>query len=474
QDKLGITFKFNTTVGKDISLEEIMAKFDAVFLATGAWKEATMGIPGEEFIENGLDFLKKVNTFSLKGVGRKLVVIGGGNVAIDVARVALRLGAEPTVLYRRTEKEMPALKDEVKAAMEEGVKFEFLTQPIKAEKKSDKIILTCIRMKLGPPDETGRPSPIPIEGSEFEIECDTVIKAIGEMPDLFFVPAEFLDAKGRLKCDASTGYVGRNLFAGGDVVTGPATVVEAIAAGRRAAVFINEFLTKKKDNPGAKIQNQVRLEKVDISCLKKMRRIAIPELSPMDRIKSLEVEDILGISLDEAIEESRRCLNCGCVMAHPSDVAPALIALNATIVTNKRAIPAESFFASSELKSTILDPDEVVIEIRVPAPRSETKSRFMKFALRSSIDFPIVNCATMIRRNKDGVIEEARICLNAVAPIPYRVTKAEEYLVGKRINEKVAEEAAEKIMEDVNPLPYNTYKVPIAKALIKRTILGCA
>lgn len=473
RDKLGITFRFNTFVGRDISLEEIMAKFDAVLITTGAWKEAKMDIPGEDLMEDGLSFLKKVNTALLKSVEGKVVVVGGGNVAVDVARTLIRLGAESIILYRRTEKEMPALKEGVEAAREEGVKFEFLTQPVKAERKNGKIILTCVRMKLGPPDETGRPAPIPVEGSEFKIECDAVVKAIGEMPDLSFVPAEFLDERGRLKYDPSTCYVGKNLFAGGDVVTGPATVIEAIAAGRRAASSIHRFLSKNCEvNRAVESKSQVKLEKVDIRSLRKIERIVIPELLPSDRVKSLEVEDVLGISLEEAVKEAQRCINCGCVMAHPSDVAPALIALNASIITNKRVIPAESFFASSSLKSTILEPDEIIIEIRIPEPKPGTKSKFMKFSLRKSIDFPIANCATMIK-SKDGIIEEVRICLNAVAPIPYRAIKVEEYLVGKEIDEYVAEEAAEKIMEDVNPLPYNAYKVPIVKALIKRTILAC-
>ena len=469
QNKLGIEFRFNTEIGRDLTLKDLMDRYDAVFLATGAWKEASMQIPGEELMENGLDFLKRVNKGETKTLWKKVVVVGGGNVAIDVARVLLRLGVEPIIVYRRTEKEMPALKEEVQVAKEEGVKFEFLTQPVKAEKVGEKIVLTCVKMKLGPLDETGRPKPVPIEGSEFTMECDAVIKAIGERPDLSFIPAEFVEAD-RLKCDVS-GFIGRNLFAGGDAVTGPATVVEAIAAGRKAAESINVYLTSKKEE-APPVKREMRLEKVDVSCLKKMNRVEVPELSPKDRIHSLETEDVIGISWEDAKYEAGRCLNCGCVMAHPSDVAPALIALNAEVVTNKRTIPAEEFFCPGGLSTTVLEPDELVVEIRVPTPKPGTKSKFMKFSIRSSIDFPVVNCATAIR-SQNGVVEEAKICLNAVAPLPYRVRKAEEYIKGKPLTEQTVEEAAEKIMEDVNPLPYNTYKVSIAKALIKRTMLAC-
>ncbi|MEM2464952.1 MAG: FAD-dependent oxidoreductase [Candidatus Bathyarchaeia archaeon] len=468
--RFGVNFKLNVDVGKDISLEEIISKFDAVFLATGAWKEGVMRVPGEELMMNGLDFLRMVNVGIRKAPGKKVAIIGGGNVAIDVARVLLRLGAEPIILYRRTEKEMPALAEEVQKAKEEGVKIEFLVQPIKAEKIQDKIHLTCVRMRLGPPDESGRPAPIPVEDSEHTVEYDAVIKAVGEAPDLFYAPAELLDERGRLKWDSSTYRVSGKVFAGGDIVTGPATVIEAIAAGRKAAAQIHKYLTSEEES--LKKDKQPLLKKVNVECLKKMGRVEVPELSPTDRINSLDVEDILGLSEHEVKEEVTRCIDCGCVMAHPSDVAPALIVLDARIVTNKRIIPAEKFFKLDSLNTTVLDPDEIVTEIQIPTPKNGTKSKFMKFALRSSIDFPIVNCAALIR-SKEGVVQEARICLNAVAPIPWRATKAEEYLMGKQITEQTIEEAAEKEIKDANPLPYNAYKVQIAKALIKRTVLAC-
>jgi NADPH-dependent glutamate synthase beta subunit-like oxidoreductase len=469
---LGVEIKLSVTVGKDLSLEELMKEFDAVFLASGAWKEADMGIPGEDLMEAGLEFLKKINLGVIKALGKNVAVIGGGNVAIDVARVLLRLGVEPIILYRRTEKEMPALREEIQVAKEEGVKFGFLTQPIKAEKSKDKILLKCVRMKLGPPDKTGRSTPIPIEDSEFTIKYDAVIKAIGETPDLSYIPAEFLYEKGKLKWHSLTYQVSENLFAGGDVVTGPATVIEAIAAGRKAAISIDKYLTPKEKDPKGHMQTQTTLEKVNVEYLKKASRVAIPEISIADRITSLYVEDILGLSMFEVEKEANRCLNCGCIMAHPSDVAPALIALNARVVTSKRVIPVEIFFKPQGLKATILDADEIIVEIQVPVPTVGTKSKFMKFSLRNSIDFPIVNCAAVIR-SQGGIVEEARICLNAVAPIPYRANKAEEYLKGREINDFTAEEAAERAVEDANPLPYNKYKVQIAKTLIKRTILAC-
>jgi len=162
----------------------------------------------------------------------------------------------------------------------------------------------------------------------------------------------------------------------------------------------------------------------------------------------------------------------GCVSVNPSDIAPALVALNARIVTNKRTVDAEGFWAVKGPGSTVLDADEIVTEIQVPAPPAGTKSKFLKFALRKSIDFPIVNCASAVTSG-GGVVKDARVCLNAVYPIPYRAKKAEDYLKGKSINESTAEEAGEKAVEGAIPLSKNKYKIQIAKTLVERTLLAC-
>jgi xanthine dehydrogenase YagS FAD-binding subunit len=156
----------------------------------------------------------------------------------------------------------------------------------------------------------------------------------------------------------------------------------------------------------------------------------------------------------------------GCIAVHPSDTAPALIALNAKIVTDKRTIEAENFFDVKQPKNTVLEPDEIITEIQIPTPSRGTKSAFIKFALRKSIDFPIVNCAVMVGGDKP------RICLNAVAPKPYRATKAEEAIAGKKINEKNAEAAGEAAVADARPLTATKYKVQIAKTLVKRALLA--
>ena len=163
----------------------------------------------------------------------------------------------------------------------------------------------------------------------------------------------------------------------------------------------------------------------------------------------------------------------GCMAVHPSDTAPALIALNAKIKTSARTIDAGEFFEVKPVKTTVLKADEIVTEIQVPAPAAGTSSAFLKFALRQAIDFPIVNCAAAITR-ADGKVTAARICLNAVAVVPYRAVKAEQAIIGKSIDEALAEEAGIAAVAEAKPLEHNKYMVAVARTMVKRSILACA
>jgi NADPH-dependent glutamate synthase beta subunit-like oxidoreductase/CO/xanthine dehydrogenase FAD-binding subunit len=471
--KTGIQMILNAKVGIE-KIAELAKSYNAVFLACGAWKERSSGIKGESFIISGKEFLKNTNAGARKVPGKIVAVIGGGNVAIDAARVLVRLGAEPVVVYRRGRGEMPALKEEVDKAEQEGIKIQFLTLPVEASKKGGKIVLKCTRMELGPIDESGRPRPVPVKGSEFSMELDAVMGAYGEEPDYSIVPEEFLNEKGQLKADASTYSVGSNVFAGGDFASGPKTVVEAITAGREAAGCIDRYLGGKKETgKGKGSQVQKLPNKFNVSCLEKSNRVTAPELPVNERIKGLDIEDVSGLSLSAVETEANRCFNCGCEGVNPSDMAPALVALGARIVTSNRTISADDFWAADKVaRSTLLENDEIVTEIQIPKPAAEVKSAFIKFALRKSIDFPIVNCAAAIE-SKGGVVNSARICLNAVYSNPYRVTKAEDVIKGKTIDEANAEAAGVAAVTDAVALPYNRYKIQIAKTLVKRTILAC-
>ena len=469
-ENTGIKFKLGVTIGEETSVESLMKGFDAVFLAGGAWKERLSEVEGEKFMMPGFDFLKNFNAGKREVPGKKVAVIGGGNVAMDVVRTLLRMGVEPVIVYRRTEAEMPAVREEIVKAKEEGIQFNFLTQPVQAQVKEGKVVLTCVRMKLGALDKSGRPRPIPIEGSEFDTDYDAVFTAIGEVPDMKNIPTEFMDKNGWLKADPSTHSLGKNVFAGGDFVTGPSTVVQAIAAGHKAADSIDRYLGggKGEQAEGKTKKAGTFAEPFDVSCFTKSDAAKPTELSISERIKSTDVEETTGLRLDEVCEEANRCLNCSCLAVNNSDIAPVLIVLNAKIKTTERTVEAESFFAAGVEKTTILDDDELVTEIQVPMPDAGSKSSFLKFALRTSIDFPVVNCAAMV--NGDGA---ARICLNAVYNIPYRATAAEKVISGKEINIENAEAAAIAAVSGAIDLPKSKYKVQISKALVKRAILAC-
>jgi NADPH-dependent glutamate synthase beta subunit-like oxidoreductase len=459
--------RFNT--GASVDVDGLAKEFDAVLLACGAGKERHAGIPGEQYLASGMEFLRDTGTGKRNVPGKKVAVIGGGNVAVDVARTLLRLGAEPVVLYRRGREEMPALGEEVEKAVEEGIAMQFLTLPVRAENKDGGISLTCTKMKLGAPDASGRPRPEPVPGSEFITEYDAVMEALGEEPDLAVVPQEYL-AEGKLRLDESC-RVGGNIFAGGDFASGPATVVQAIAGGRQAAAGIYRYLGGQASEPsGGRGREMPR--KFAGECLGKTARAKAPEVPAPERVKSLDAEDVGGLDRSAVDAEAARCFNCGCVAVNPSDLAPALVASGADIRTNRRVIPAEDFFTVAGDRTTVLESDEIVTEIIVPAIAPGTKGKFLKSAIRKSIDFPLVNCAAVIACEK-GVVKSARICLNSVYTQPYRVASAESYLSGKPIDENSAAAAADLITAEALPLLNNRYKIQIARALLKRVILAC-
>ncbi len=243
-ESLGVEVMTNTKV---TSLEEL--DHDAVFIGVGAHVPIRLDIEGLELsgVEYGISFLEAANLGMKSKVGGKVAVIGGGNVAVDAARTALRLGAEEvTVIYRRSSREMSAYEEEVEAAEQEGVRMRYLTAPVRLLGENGRVkAIECVRMRLEEQDASGRCRPSPIKGSEFTIDVDTVIPAISQMPDLSWLPrGTEISEKKTLAADPKTGSTKEiGIFAGGDCVTGPATVVDAIAAGKRAASAIHEYLS---------------------------------------------------------------------------------------------------------------------------------------------------------------------------------------------------------------------------------------
>lgn len=262
---LGVELMTNVVVGKTVSVREILTEFDAVFVGTGAGAPKFMGIPGTNLngVYSANEFLTRVNLMKAYlfpeydtpvKVGRRVAVVGAGNTAMDAARSALRLGAEKVyVIYRRTEREMPARREEYIHALEEGIEFFWLTLPIRylGDANGNLEAIECVKMELRGTDASGRAKPVPVEGSNFVLEVDMVIEAIGQGPNRVLL-SEFteleLNEKGYIKADPDTGATSvRGVFAGGDIVSGAATVINAMGAGKRAAQFIHSYLTGEWD-----------------------------------------------------------------------------------------------------------------------------------------------------------------------------------------------------------------------------------
>jgi NADH-quinone oxidoreductase subunit F len=322
---LGVEIKCNTRVGKNISFNKVSKEFDIVYLAPGAHKSQKMGVDGENTADvyGGVEFLRDFNANEeawLKGekkLGSKVAVIGGGNSAIDAARCAARLGADVTILYRRRRQDMPAAVEEIEAAEHEGIKIEYLVAPTKIVSVKGKVTgISCERMKLGDFDKSGRKRPISIQGSVFTVNVDTVIAAIGQVPDLSFVPKKSSIQVNKWDCfDLAEGSRSQTtdaqFYAGGDAVTGPDTVIGAIAAGHQAAKDIDAAIRMKNSEPAYEMPAE---EKIDIPFIideasEEAPQMKMPELD--GRARKLSFEEVeLGFTREDAIREAVRCLRC--------------------------------------------------------------------------------------------------------------------------------------------------------------------
>ncbi len=290
--------------------------YKAVFVTVGAHQGLRLGIEGEESpgVVDGATFLREVNLGLKPSIGERVAVVGGGNAAIDAARTALRLGArEVKILYRRSRGEMPADPSEVEQAIEEGVEILSLVTPTKIERGDGQLGLTCTRMELGERDASGRRRPVPIEGSGFHMDFHTLITAIGQAPQ---IPDNFHLRIGRgstIRVDPITLTTNREgIFAGGDAVTGPATVVQALATGRQAAFRIDEYLQHRYPLVGKDEREALTgdLLPKTIELIRRLNRFEPPILSPQERAKEFEPVELV-YDWESAINEARRCLRCG-------------------------------------------------------------------------------------------------------------------------------------------------------------------
>jgi len=321
----GAEFHMGKRLGSDLSFENLRRDFDALFLAIGAQGSRGLGCTGEELATPALEFLEKLTDGPAPGIGSDVIVVGGGNTAMDASRSAVRLGAKSVrVLYRRTRREMPCLMEEVEAAEAEGVQIDFLVAPMRLERKGGKLSLTCQRMELGPPDERGRARPVPIPGAEFNVPATCVIAAIGQTvkADASGYPQLALSKWG---IAADPGTLATNLpgvFAGGDAVSGPDLAVRAVAAGKLAAASIDQYLAGQKVVGATQLVSVMlgKLSEEELAVLlrdiEQAPRASMPHL-PLEKRRTTFEEVELGFSMEAATRESRRCLGCGCGKAVP-------------------------------------------------------------------------------------------------------------------------------------------------------------
>jgi len=318
-EDLGVKIHLNKKIGKDISFDKLKSDYDAVFIGCGTMKSSKLNIPGEDMqgVIHGVDYLMQINLGKKIALGDRVAVVGGGNVAMDAVRTAVRTGSKDVfILYRRTRAEMPAAAEEIEEAIEEGVDMKFLVAPKRVVGKDGKVTgIECTRMELGEPDASGRRRPIEIKGSEFIVECDAIVPAIGQEADLSFITKESGVSINRWNnVDADDITFATNIpgvFSGGDVVTGPQTVVKAVFAGKEAAKSIDLYLRGEDIKAGREKDWTTDLaDKADLSDVTKVRREKYPLMNPEERRTNFQE---VGIGFDEAqaIAEASRCLACG-------------------------------------------------------------------------------------------------------------------------------------------------------------------
>jgi NADH-quinone oxidoreductase subunit F len=317
---MGVDLRCNTRLGKDIRWDQIRSEFDGVYVAVGAQRSSGLGIEGEDLegVGGAVEFLREFNMGLKPWAGEKVAVVGGGNSAIDASRSALRLGArEVTILYRRQRPDMPAQEEEISAAEKEGVKIEYLVAPIRFSGENGRLkTIVCQKMSLGEFDASGRRKPVVVPGDYLTLDVDQVLLAIGQLTDLAFLGTNGdVQVSGRglieIKKDTRTSTSGEMIFSGGDVVRGPDTVINAIAAGHHAAAEIDAAIRERNQEPPyvAIGEEDLDIPKIVDEEVQEKPRACMSEVRAADRICDFrEVE--LGFSAGVALEEACRCLRC--------------------------------------------------------------------------------------------------------------------------------------------------------------------
>jgi NADPH-dependent glutamate synthase beta subunit-like oxidoreductase/CO/xanthine dehydrogenase FAD-binding subunit len=469
-ENMGIEFKLNVNVGTEITLDSLKKEYNATFIGTGAWNPLSIGLAGEESTVFGLQFLTDVQKGLRKAPGKKVLVIGGGNAAVDVAISSMRLGAEEvTMACLECREDMPALPWEIQQAEEEKVKFMPSWAPYKVLKSDGKVVGMELVRCTSVFDESGRFAPVCDEGDKVTVEADVIVMAVGYSTDLKFAEGVVNTTRGLIVANDETQATNvPGIFAGGSVSRGAATVIESIADGKKAAIAIDAYLKKGGSDEKMAGDSLLKFNAEYYNKTEKLKASRIPVSQ-----RTIDTEDTPGFGLSQIETEAKRCLNCSCVSVNASDTSVALEALNASVkivgAGGARTMPVAEFFGSFP---NALEEGDIVTEIQVPALPDGTRQSFVKFRLREAIDFALVSVASVVSV-ENGVCKDARVVLGAVAPRPVRVTEAEKVLVGQALGDKqAAAAAAEAALQGALPLQKNSYKIPIAKEMVQRAILN--
>ena len=390
---MGIRFELNANVGgPGLTLGDLRARHDSVFLATGLWNGKRLRMERAELLDSGLELLIDLQRGVPRTVGRRVLVIGGGSVAVDVAITARRLGAaEVAMACLESLETMPAIPEDIEQAHEEGIRILPSWGPHRIVARDGKLagmeFVRCTAVF----DENGRFAPAFDPAVKTVFEADQILVAIGQAADLAYGEPALRTARGFIAIDPRTAATSIDgVFAGGDVTGGPATVVQAMATGQQVAESIDAYLAGRAAEAPSGCGGQVRLV-INEAALPASPRVPTPRLPVPQR--TLRGEDSATLAPEALAEEPFRCANCGCVAVNASDLAPALIALDARVKTTQRTLAAEDLFSAAESKTTVLGPDELIEEIEIPAPPPGSRQRYVKFRIRNAIDFPIVGIA---------------------------------------------------------------------------------
>jgi NADPH-dependent glutamate synthase beta subunit-like oxidoreductase len=309
---MGVKLELNTAVGTDISLDELRKEYKAIFVAIGAHQGIKLRVEGEDApnVFTGTDFLHRANIGEKIDVGDTVVVIGGGDTAVDAARVSRRLGADVTIVYRRTRKEMPAIDEEIEAADQEGIKIHYLAAPIEIyEQNGTATGMKCQRMELGEPDSSGRRRPVPIEGDTFDLDFTCLIAAVSQAPE-FSGFESLIEGRDWIKVDDKFKTKIEGVYSGGDN-TNLGLVIDAIAHGRIAALAIHEMITNAEDLFPDSQMPVIRASEMQLGYYKESQRVPRKELSVEERLRDMLAEVASTDSSEDAIHEAMRCMSCG-------------------------------------------------------------------------------------------------------------------------------------------------------------------